>query len=307
MICHLCQKQFNSLSGLHGHVNKTHKTSQADYYHEFAPRYDLHTGDLISYKDYKHYHESDFNDRESFSDWLADHYKEESTKEYVLAKIKERMTRKMITQLPSHFSLKSLFLPSCHGFERMYGGMDKFVAAMRVAGVELSYQYAQTPILREGPMKIFCDTREQKMLSFGCEAEIMKLSVGDYVPGGEFYSDVYVDRKSLPDLAGTMSAGRERVEREIQRAKDLNFYLVFVIEDLYSNILHYSANTSFCRKLNGAHILHEIRTLTSTYDNIQFVACGSRARASTVIENIFRLKEQAKVLDLEYLKDRQLI
>ncbi len=295
-----------SLTALHSHLSKIHNCSQQEFYHSFFPRYDLYTKDLIKYKDYKQYHSSDFNDRESFADWLADNYKEERTKEYCLQKLRERMTRKLITRLPSHVSLKSILLPSIHGFNRMYGGLEKFVQAMSLSNIQLQFDYLTEPKLHSGEMKIFQDTREQMPLSF-TNSSIMKLTVGDYTPDGEFYSDVYVDRKSLADLAGTLSAGRERLEKEIQRAKDLGFYLVFVIEDLYSEALNYSTNTSFSKKLNGQHLFFVIRDLLDKYDNIQMVFSGNRKRAAAVIENVFRLKDQAKTLDLEYLKDLNII
>jgi len=304
MICNLCSKEFSSLSGLHTHLSRTHKVSQKEFYYSFFPRYDLQSGDLIDYKDYKQYHEADFNSRESFSDWLAEHYKEDATKEYCFAKLKERMARKNISEIPCHCALKSLMLPSIYGFERMYGSLEAFEAAIKQAGFKLKFDYSLERILEPGPMKIFMDSREQRPLGFQGVTDKMKLSVGDYVPDKPFYSDVYIDRKSLPDLAGTLVSGRERVEREIQRALDLNFYLIFVIEDSYANTLGYSSDTSFSRKLNGQHIMHEIRGLMEKYNNIQFVFANNRSRAATVIENIFRLKGRAKTADLELLKDR---
>lgn len=306
MTCKVCNKECSSLSTLHRHLTKEHSLSQSDYYHSYNPRYDLQSRDLIDYKDYNQYHQSDFNGRESFADWLADNYKDEKTKEYCLCKIKERMTKKTVTTLPSHVELKSLMLPSCHGFERIYGSMENFSKAMKLAGVDLRFDYTSIPELHSGHMKIYIDSREQAPLPF-LFSEKMKLSVGDYVPDEHFYSDVYVDRKSLPDLAGTLSAGRDRVEREIQRAADLGFYVIFVVEDLYSNVMNYSSANSFSKKLTGAHLLHSIRELMSQYNNIQFVCAGSRTRAVEVIENIFRLKEKAKTFDLELLKDRGVI
>lgn len=306
MLCKLCQKDFKSLSGLHTHLSKSHRCSQSEYHHLFFPRYDLNTKELIHYKDHKHYYNADFNSRESFSEWLANNYKETATKEYCIQKVRERMTRKLITTLPSHVCLKSLLLPSIHGFERLYGTMQQFTESMSREKINLPFDYLTTPVLTDGPMKIFQDTREQRPLEFA-NSTTMKLSVGDYTPDKEFYSDVYVDRKSLADLAGTLTAGRERVEKEIKLAQDLGFYLVFVVEDAYSEALFYSANNSFSRKLTGAHIFHEIRELMATYSNIQFLFAGSRKRAASVIENIFRLKQQAKLIDLEFAKDRGLI
>jgi hypothetical protein len=263
-------------------------------------------GELIIYKNYQHYHQSDFNSRASFSDWLSKNYSSPQVEEYCASKVKERMTKKMVTTLPSHFELKSLFLPSCYGFEKIYGSLLGFEKGMKVHGINLKYRYSEEPVFHNGLIKIYIDTREQAPLYFE-NSEKMKLAVGDYSPSENFYSDVYIDRKSLPDLAGTLAAGRLRVEKEIQLAQSLGFYLIFVIEDSYEAIRNYSNRNSFSSKMNGEHIFHEIRDLMSKYDNIQFVTTGTRTAARRVIENIFRLKEQAKVLDLEFLKDKGIL
>ncbi len=305
MVCQVCKKECKSLTGLHGHFSKAHKLSVSDYYHSFYPRYDLNDKELIDYKTYKQYFESDFNSRDSFVDWLADHYKDDTTKEYCIQKIKERMTRKCITTLPGQVELKSLMLPSISGFEKIYGNLDQFIQALKLEGVKLKFdyntvlQYTNTDTLR-----VFVDTREQRPLNLNCPAEKMKLSCGDYCPNNEFYSDVFIERKDLSDLAGTLAGGLERFEKEIVRAKDLGFYLVVLAECLYSDALHYTANTSFSRKMNGPHLFHVVRELSNKYDNIQFVFSGTRKRASELVEKIFSLKGQVKTLDLEFLKDR---
>jgi ERCC4-type nuclease len=155
----------------------------------------------------------------------------------------------MITVLPSHVALKSLLLPSIHGFEKMYGSLEVFEKAMVVADIKRRFNYSEQPILNNGEITVFVDSREQLPLHFK-NSKPLKLSVGDYAPNKEFYSDVYVDRKSLNDLAGTLTSGRERVEREIERAKSLGFYLVFVVEDLYSNTLNYTSMNPFAKKYN---------------------------------------------------------
>lgn len=306
MICKICQKETSSLKSLHLHLSKAHSLSQEDYYHSYYPRYDLGSGELIWYKNHSHYHQTDFNTRSSFSKWLSEHYSNPKTEEYCVCKVKERMTKKMVTTLPSHFELKSLFLPSCYGFEKIYGSLEKFQKAMDLNSVHLKFSYTDEPVFNDGLMEICIDTREQAPLYFE-NSKKLKLSVGDYTPTGDFYSDLYVDRKSLVDLAGTLSSGKDRVEREIKLAKDLGFYIVFVIEDSYESIRNYSSSNSFAKRLNGDHILHEIRDLMSKYDNIQFVTTGTRTAARRVIENIFRLKGQAKTLDLEFLKDKGIL
>lgn len=307
MICEICRKDFSSLRGLHGHVSKAHKYTTGDYYHTFFPRYDLGTKELINYKTYEQYHESDFNSRDSFSDWLSENYKTENAKKYCLEKTKKRIADKNLKSLPGQAELKSILLPSISGFERIYGNLKGFISEMSKEGIPTKFDYSCELQFDNSDFLIYMDTREQRPLLFDHKIENMKLSCGDYTCSQSLYSDVYIERKSLADLAGTLSAGKERFQREIERAKDLGFYLVVVVEDTYSNAVHYSPSNSFAKKLTGAHLLHEVRDIMTNYSNIQFVFSGTRARASTLIENIFRLKGQAKILDLEFLKDKGLI
>ena len=213
------------------------------------------------------------------------------------------MTRKTISALPSQVSLKSIMLPSINGFEKIYGNIESFVKGMGLCEVDLKYDYLMEPVFKGGVMEICIDTREQDPLPV--RGKIQKLSVGDYVPNKDFYADVYIDRKSLPDLVGTLTSGYDRVVREIERAKEMEFYLVFLVEDLFSSALNYSGK--FTKRVNGAHIMHQIRELMDKYDNIQFVFSGNRTRSVEIMEKIFRLGDQVRRLDLEWLKDRRVL
>lgn len=75
---------------------------------------------------------------------------------------------------------------------------------------------------------IIIDTREQKPLLFSglkirgassLPCIDCKLDVGDYsIQGME--AEVFIERKSAADMYGTLFQGRERFERELERAKD---------------------------------------------------------------------------------------
>lgn len=308
MTCQFCKEEFKSLGGLHGHVKKKHGCDQKEYYHMFFPRYDLHTSELINYKTFQQYHETDFNSRESFAQWLSENRDDPKVKEYAIQKLKERMTKKMVTTLPSQVELKSIFLPSISGFEKIYGNLDKFIKEMALRNIRLKFDYSLTPNeLRDTPYKIYMDTREQRPLHFDQEVVKMKLSCGDYTCSEPYFANVFIERKSLMDLAGTLGHGRDRFQEEIQRAKDLGFYLIVVVEDSHTNAMHYSPSNAFSKKMTGAHIFHEIREIMTEFDNIQFVFTGSRSRAAEIIDTIFKLGESVKKMDLEFLKDKKII
>jgi len=74
------------------------------------------------------------------------------------------------------------------------------------------------------------DTREQTPWEFG-DQEILrtKLDQGDYSLEGLEHL-VSIERKSLPDLAGSITKGRDRFMREIERLRDLVRWPIIYIE-----------------------------------------------------------------------------
>ena len=86
-------------------------------------------------------------------------------------------------------------------------------------------------------MKIAVDNREQLAYSFqgyDCTTEASTLSVGDYSIVG-FTDKIAVERKSLDDLLGCLTSGRERFEKELARSRSLDRFCVIVeasFEDL---------------------------------------------------------------------------
>ena len=69
-------------------------------------------------------------------------------------------------------------------------------------------------------MKILCDTREQAPYTFdryqGVTVERAALQTGDYSLAG-LHDHIGLERKSLDDLTGTLTKGRERFQRECER------------------------------------------------------------------------------------------
>lgn len=297
MICELCQKEFKTYSSLHSHLTKEHKVSQGEYYKFFFPRQDLLTGEKIEFKDRESYFETDFAAKENLFQWLKT---STSAKEYSLKILTDRAAKKETNRYPSHVELKSLFAPSLIGYEKIFGSFENFKAAAQSAGLNgLGYE---APVFKEGEIKIFQDTREQYPLNFPFFTTVQKLACGDYCPDSNFFCDLFIERKSLADLAGTLTQGLERFQREIERASNLGFYLVVMMECKFSDVENYSPSNSFSRKINGAYLLNKIRMLMN--NNIQFVFSGTRARSTELVEKIFRMGEQAKRVDLEFLKDK---
>lgn len=306
MICQICKAEFNTLRSLHAHLNKVHSFSQESYYHYFYPRYDLGSNELINYKNYDQYFDSCFNSRVSFVDWASKLDSEEKiseVKSYCLGTLKKRASEQKLNYFPSHVELKSLLLPSMFGLQKIWGGFDGLFKEVTYA---TRFHYSQDIKFSEESYQVYIDTREQLPLNFE-NRKVVKLSIGDYAPSAPLFADVFIERKSLNDLAGTLSSGFDRFEKEIKRAKSLNGYLVVVVESTFTDAETYSPYNSFSKKINGAFLFHNIRKLMQENDNVQFVFTGTRKRCMECIDNIFRLRESAKTLDLEYLKDGGII
>lgn len=308
MICEICKNEFKSLSGLHSHLGKTHGVLQKEYYHTFFPRYDKFTGKLIRYKDYHYYFNTDFNTKDSLLDWLKENPLE--GREYCLNFLKKRCEEKKVNKIPSHVELKSLFFPSLLGLSHLFEGVDKLQSLLNENNLQLKLSTSVPKINWDDPLSIIIDTREQAPLKFdGLKTDVSKISAGDYAPNNAHFCNLFIERKSLFDLAGTLGNNKERFEREVIRAQSLGFYLVVLVEANFKEAMEYWPRTlgkggfRFGKKMNGSHMMHEIRDLMTRYDNIQFVFSGNRSRSVDLVEKIFRMGDAAKRVDLEYLKD----
>lgn len=78
-------------------------------------------------------------------------------------------------------------------------------------------------------MKILIDTREQKPLEWSAvETQRATLHTGDYSIEG-YEESFTVERKSLEDLVGSLTAGRERFLRECERLQGFYFRRILVV------------------------------------------------------------------------------
>ncbi len=89
-----------------------------------------------------------------------------------------------------------------------------------------------------GKMKILIDTREKLPYRFQTSSETGTIPVGDYsIQGLEDY--IAIERKELNDLIGCLSKDRSRFERELFKAKALD-YFALVIEASLSDIINHN-------------------------------------------------------------------
>lgn len=126
---------------------------------------------------------------------------------------------------------------------------------------------------------IVVDSREKKPYSFYGKDTIRDgLETGDYTIQG--YEDVFaVERKTLDDLANTLGAGRERFERELERAQEFEEFVVIVESD--KELLNDRNGDGHCphyySKIWPNSILGTVEKWPNKYDTLSFEWTGDRA------------------------------
>jgi ERCC4-type nuclease len=141
---------------------------------------------------------------------------------------------------------------------------------------------------------ILVDTREQLPLEISaCQTATATLPTGDYgLAGLSGESDaadrlVIWERKSLPDLIGSLTSGHERFYREIERMAEFN-YAVLMVEAVEDQI----RMGEFRSGVNVAAVLGMIERIRQ--NGIHVVYCADRRGMVEFIERSARLVLRAR-------------
>lgn len=124
-------------------------------------------------------------------------------------------------------------------------------------------------------MKILIDSREQQPYHFvppkyeGVITETTTLQTGDYSIAG-LADRIAVERKSLNDMAGTLSAGRDRFTRELERARGFSLFAI-VIEATMQDV----ANHKYTSKMTPQSLLQSLFAFQVRY-GIHVLWAGDR-------------------------------
>ena len=102
-----------------------------------------------------------------------------------------------------------------------------------------------------------------------------------------------IERKSLADLWGTLGAGRERFERELQRLSQLDRAVV-IVEAGWPDILGSApGHPAELSRLTRKAVLHSIIAWQIEYPQIQWILAGNRAIAERIAWRwLFRFHEK---------------
>lgn len=130
------------------------------------------------------------------------------------------------------------------------------------------------------PFEVIVDTREQApfhFLSIDPWSIIplwhTGLETGDYSITG-FQNRITIERKSISDFLGSITAGRERFEREFERMSKMEFAAV-VVEGEYAEVLEYASEST---KVLPKSIVGTVDAWRIRY-GVHFIFCMSRRHA----------------------------
>lgn len=303
---------FENDVALHRHL-RVHKVMVVDYYHGHFPRKDLHTGDLIKFKNKNQYFSQDFNSRVSMKKWF-DSASAEEAKEYCHNYILKRIQEKKLNYSPCEVEARSLMCPPIPFLQRSFGNYYSYCKE----NFSLKNKYTRYPDGMTFPeevgansinyklYEIYVDTREQKPLKFNFQTQIQTLKFGDYCfSEPKLSGNTYIERKSITDFIGTMSGGYERFKKEIERAREDNAKLVVLVEDDMNNCLNFKFLPYVSKKIRATpeFIFHNVRELIQDYDNVHFLFVKGRVEASRVIERLFLFAGQYNLVDLQLAYD----
>lgn len=141
-------------------------------------------------------------------------------------------------------------------------------------------------------MKILIDTREQKALDFSFQkVERLKLPCGDYgcLINEEELVPIMFERKSIPDLFGSLSKGYKRFKAMLKRAKAEDIKIVIIIEGSLQKVLK-----GYIRSQRpGISIVKQLFSLRAIYD-VDIIFCQNREEMAFYIAYCFEAYKRLK-------------
>lgn len=156
-------------------------------------------------------------------------------------------------------------------------------------------------------MIIIQDTREQTPLVFKRsnnlkKVEVAMLEVGDYSILG-YQDQICIERKSAADLFKSVSSDNARFQRELERAKSLEYFAI-VVETTYTNILKKAFKGAKFIKMQGYVTLKILFTLKFKY-NIDIFFCDGRTETAQVVRSLLTSFVQKKEKTRKELEERK--
>ncbi|MFH1629654.1 MAG: ERCC4 domain-containing protein [Pseudomonadota bacterium] len=145
-------------------------------------------------------------------------------------------------------------------------------------------------------VKILIDTREQLPYQFQTESETVTLPTGDYsLEGGEEL--IAIERKSVDDLIGCLTTGRDRFERELHRGGALD-YFALIVEASLSDL----SNGKYRSKMLPKAAIQSLLTFSIRYNLPVFFVenrrYGARVTESLLLKYAREQEKRFKAINL---------
>lgn len=304
--CKICSREFDSERSLHLHIAKGEKITLETYYQKYFPRYDWMTKELIEYKNPVQYLTAIFNNRNNLIDFCLKNKDIDSYIVYqaLFLSIHLRTKEKGYKKIPSTVEARTSLLPSPALVINC--GFDYVGQSLCKLSLKLNFDYIKQKLTFDsGEEYLLIDTREQKPLDFDCKTLVTKLDFGDYTSRSH-YKKVFVERKSLVDLYGTLSSGYDRFLKELERCKEMDSYLVIVVEDSIETLLDKNS-VPVQSKITPEFIAHRVREICQGYDCAQFLFVKNRNEMNNIVRKIFLINTPIKGIDLQWAYDLKLL
>ena len=296
--CKVCSHQADSITDLKVHLKSEHKLAIHKYFAEYYHRIDRYNGTPLEFKSYEQYITCDFKDKRNYKNWLKTLQPCEAA-DYLRSKIKQYCNLKGLTVAPSQVECQTIGCLIPVRAMELYSKLS-YPELCDSINLKNKYKYIKELINVDSNIgKVIIDTREQKPYKFDdLEIETVKLEYGDYALASNL--TVSIERKSLSDFYGTLSGGIERFSREIERAKEDNGYLVVLVETTITKAAFQKRKYGVC---SGDFIMHNVRKLMRTYDNVQFLFCDGRHSSRKMTVHVLALGDRVRDTDLQYYYD----
>jgi len=142
----------------------------------------------------------------------------------------------------------------------------------------------ETAPLAVCPFTIVVDTREQLPYTFDCLDVVVPTIVRGLHSGDYSIDDmnelIAIERKSLDDLYGSTTWGRDRFEAEIGRLDDLPGFAAVVIEaDWREIVAPQDHRPGWINQTDPKSVVGTINAWSIRYPRVHWLACGSRREA----------------------------
>ena len=301
-----CKYSSSSKDDFIKHVKDDHKLKIDQYCAAHMNKCDLLNKEPINFKSFEQYLLTDFVNKKNMLAWLKLE-KNGLAKDFLLYKIIAHSKLKSVCYFPSSSEMRTMsYLPSMKTYQFFFENLNLFIDS---SGLKRRYNYNKNELNFNFIHKknINIDTREQKPIKLSNYKVISeKLDFGDYSCDGI----LAVERKSLSDLVSTLSSGFDRFNREMERAKLANGYIVVVTECDINKFLSFSySRIGKFAKASTDFIFHRFREICKNFpENVQFCFSGGRKESSELIPKILSMSsEAARTFDFQYLLDHSLI